>query len=941
MAGAAPRRLGCDALIVVGGSATPRRVLHVPVHVRACNLTQELSTGEDARFCRPRPVNVERVRAVFAALYRACPIHVRTEPERVKLVLGRLLLGPVAVPCFCDGEVEGHGEHLVPTTQFCRGPLLYVHRRCCCGSVTAGRALSYHVLENHVATHVLRGLLSLTEWNRELPSLFCDCPGGGGASGTEERYAMACLPRDLSLHLDDYPYLMVEIGRVLSVSEVDDYVTAVSGYLGEAAAPRIQVHYKLLFGLNVRPQAPCALDATRDFFLLELQKLWLGVEYHHEVTSEFFGRVLAQLHRDRARVMMALRLPEQTVCHLSTFVLSRFKRQVLYFKLQVSYGKCRTGHADRSGGGGNGGNQGHHNLLCYRRLSVTFADTDTVWRNLFYVYYELARDLGSHGTENRPVNRGYGVSCAPRTSRLSPSESTVVSANGHALSSTALPTTSAGHKLSLPRDPAADRVRRYVCIISRLMYARYGERWRKHRQRRSETGEEEEEETLESGETDATPPFDFTGQQLRRAYQEHRRRKHLAVQRYAPCRRKLIGGMEFAEVTGVSLDRIAVNAFNTNRVINMKAALSSIAASGLGVRAPRLPKNMTHSFVMYKHTFKEPACTVSTFVSNDAVYINSLNVNIRGSYPEFLYSLGVYRLHVNIDHFFLPAVVCNSNSSLDVHGLEDQAVIRSERSKVYWTTNFPCMISHTNNVNVGWFKAATAIVPRVSGADLEAILLKELSCIKNMRDVCIDYGLHRVFTQLELRNSYQIPFLAKQLVLFLRACLLKLHGREKRLQLDRLVFEAAQRGLFDYSKNLTAHTKIKHTCALIGSRLANNVPKILARNKKVKLDHLGRNANVLTVCRHVEAHKLPRTRLKVLVEVLGVLQSISGTSHTREVIHQTLFRLCSAAAATSGLCSSPPPLCVSSSSSVPSVPTSVSVDGSSEPTSPRARFASR
>ncbi|AAM00726.1 protein UL87 [Panine betaherpesvirus 2] len=958
---APPRRAGRDALIVESPAA--RRVLNVPVHVNSYNLTQELSTGEDARFCRPRPVDAERVRAVFAALYRACPAHVRAEADRVKLVLGRLLLGPVAVPCYCDewvtaGEEEDDDgaaarllrEHLAETAQFCRGPLLYVHRRCRCAGGGAQRPLAFSVMEGHVATHVFRGLLSLAEWNCQLPGLFCPCVVGGAAAAATERYALACLPRDLSLHMDDYPYLMVEIGRVLGVSEVDDYVGALSGYLGEAAAPRIQVHYKLLFGLNVRPQAPCALSATGDFFLLELQKLWLGVEYHNEVTAEFFGRVLAQLHRERGRVMMALRLPEQTVCHLSAFVLSRFKRQVLYFKLQVSYGKYKHAHASGL----------HPNLLCYRRLSVTFADTDTVWRNLFYVYYELSRDVsagasaapgeqkgkktatkeeegeqeekngesrGHHGEDDdedeeyqrrhRLSSSGHGVGGRGRTQLLvaPPPPVTSLSGRSHDVAISVPPSSTSrllgggGGPLDAvaataaragsgrrggaaagkgQRDPSADRIRRYVCIISRLMFARYGERGRRQRQRRD-------------GDADGSGAFDFTGQNLRRAYQEHRRRRHLAVQRFAPCRRKLIGGMEFAEVTGVSLDRIAVNAFNTNRVINMKAALSASSASCAGCcRLNRLPKNMTHSFVMYKHTFKEPACTVSTFVSNDAVYLNSLNVNIRGSYLEFLYSLGVYRLHVNIDHFFLPAVVCNSNSSLDVHGLEDQAVIRSERSRVYWTTNFPCMISHTNNVNVGWFKAATAIVPRVSGSDLEAILLKELSCIKNMRDVCIDYGLHRVFTQLELRNSYQIPFLSKQLILFIRVCLLKLHGREKRLYLDRLVFEAAQRGLFDYSKNLTAHTKIKHTCALIGSRLANNVPKILARNKKVKLDHLGRNANLLTVCRHVEANKISRVRLRVLVEVLSTLQGISGTPHTREVIRQTLFRLCGDAAGSGG-----------------------------------------
>ncbi|AEV80442.1 protein UL87 [Cercopithecine betaherpesvirus 5] len=823
-----------DALIVE--SAAEPQVVNVPVHVNSYNLTQELSLVEDARFCQTRPVNAERVRGVFGALYRAASPHMREESDRIKLILGRLLLGPVAVPCYCD-EWEAN-DYMVEAAQFCAGPLLYVHRRCHCPGM--GRALAFTVMEGHVATHVFRGLLSLTEWNQHLPDMFCPC----GTVSRRDRYSMACLPRDLTLYISDYPYFMVEIGRVLTVSEVDDYVSLMTSYLGDAVTPRLQVHYKLLFGVNVRPLAPLALSSTCEFFILELQKMWLGVEYHNEVTADFFGRVFTELHRDRGRVMMALRLPEQTVCHLNHFTLGRFKRQVLYFKLSITYGKYKAGVV--------------RNILCYRRLSLAFGDHDTVWRNLFYVYYEIGKAEPLNNTHNPSCHSHHPPpACSPRGGVSGASSSLVARTHG-----------------VVRRDSSGDRLKRYVCIISRLMFVRYGQLWRREKQGSA---------------------FDFTGNTLRQAAQEHHRHKQLAAQRHAASRRKFIGGMEFSEITGVSLDRIAVNAFNTNRVINMKAALSG----RVGCRVNRLPKNMTHSFVMYKHTFKEPACTVSTFVSNDAVYTNSLNVNIRGSYPEFLYSLGVYRLHVNIDHFFLPAVVCNSNSSLDVHGLEDQTVIRSERSKVYWTTNFPCMISHTNNVNVGWFKAATAIVPRVSGSDLEGILLQELSCIKNMRDVCIDYGLHRVFTKMELRNSYQIPFLSKQLILFIRACLLKLHGPEKRLYLDRLVFEAVQRGVFDYSKNITAHTKIKHTCALIGSRLANNVPKILARNKKIKLDHLGRNANVLTVCRHLEANRISRARLKVLVDVLATLQALSETTHTQNVIRQTLLRLCGSSSSSS------------------------------------------
>ncbi|AEV80938.1 protein UL87 [Saimiriine betaherpesvirus 4] len=817
-------REGESALIVE--SFRQRYVLNVPVHVNSYNLTQELSMEEDARFARSVRVDVERVRAVFRTLCEACPLHVTTERDRVRIVLCRLLLGPVAVPCYCD-EWDTN-EYMVEYTHFCSGPLLYVHRRCRCRT-PAGQGLAFSVMRGHQTTHLFRGLLSLAEWNQHLPRMFCAC-----MTFTSDRYVMACLPSALSLHLDDYPYLMGEIGHFLTITEIDECVQAMVRHLGQQVSNRVQIHYKLLFGVHLRPQAPLARSGTEHFFALELQKLWLNVEYHNGVTFDFFGCIFRQFYIRRAQTMLALRTPEQTACVLSAFSLSRFKQQVLYFKISVNYGKHKLGSG--------------RNLLRYRRLHILFSDADAVWRNLFFIYYEQA-----NADQVESVATGKEA------------------AGSSAASSVRAETSSSGTSRLLRQTVTATDLcrRRYIRIVTRLLFARYRRRC----------------ETVMSHETPQAI-LDFTGSFWSVSYLAQVQETRRATQRYAMQLRKLIGGREFSEVTSVTLDRIAVNAFNTNRVINMKATLSARPRS-----RGHFPRNMTHSFVMYKHTFKEPACTVSTFVSNDAVYTNSLNVNIRGSYLEFLYALGVYRLYVNIDHFFLPAAVCNSNSSLDVHGLEDQAVIRSERSKVYWTTNFPCMISNTDNVNVGWFKAATAIVPRVFGADLEGIMLKELTCLRGMSDMCIDYGLHRVFTELEYRNSYQIPFLSKQLILFIRGCLLKLHGGDKRLYLDRFMFEVVKSGVFDYSKNITGHTKIKHTCALIGSRLANNIPKILIRNKKIKLDYLGRNANVLTVCRHVEPGRTSVGRLKVLLEVLRALYAVSNAPHTKNVIRQTVARL--------------------------------------------------
>ncbi|AEV80783.1 protein UL87 [Aotine betaherpesvirus 1] len=865
----------CALIVESSRERSALGVLNVPVHVNSHNLTQELSVEEDARFARSAPVNAERVRTVFRALYAAGPNHVNGERDRTKIVLCRLLLGPVAVPCYCD-EWDTN-EYMAEHSRFCAGPLLYVHRQCRCrgGTAVSGQRLAFSVMKGHQSTHVFRGLLSLSEWNVHLPRMFCSC-----LSFTSDRYVMACLPGSMSLHLDDYPYLMGEIGSVLNIAEIDECVQAMVQHLGQHVSNRVQIHYKLLFGVHIRPKAPLARSGTEHFFALELQKLWLSVEYHNETTFEFFERIFHQFHVQRAQTMLALRTPEQTPCALNAFSLSRFKRQVLYFKIAVTYGKHRLGMG--------------RNVIRYRRLHIMFSEADAIWRNLFFIYYEqqqqpppqqqpaLRSDAESAPSVPSAQSRVHVAPCQNAVN-AGATTSAVVSKNsvqvrcggtgvcggvpgGHSAAATpgppktVVPTTSS--RLARQAVSATDLCRRrYICIVTRLLFARYRRR---------------------NG-----AMLDFTGASWSAAYTAHVREARRATQRYAMQLRKLIGGREFSEVTSVTLDRIAVNAFNTNRVINMKATLSTRPRPG----GRQFPRNMTHSFVMYKHTFKEPACTVSTFVSNDAVYTNSLNVNIRGSYLEFLYALGVYRLYVNIDHFFLPAAVCNSNSSLDVHGLEDQAVIRSERSKVYWTTNFPCMISNTDNVNVGWFKAATAIVPRVFGSDLEGIMLKELTCIREMGDVCIDYGLHRVFTELEFRNSYQIPFLSKQLILFIRGCLLKLHGVGKRVYLDRFMFEAIKSGLFDYSKNTTGHTKIKHTCALIGSRLANNIPKILIRNKKIKLDHLGRNANVLTVCRHVEPGRTSAGRLKTLLDVLGALYAVSSAPHTRSVIRQTVARL--------------------------------------------------
>lgn len=842
----------------------------VPVWVDSHNLTREISAEEDARLAQPAPVDAERTAELFWTLFRASPPSSRSDSERAKVVLCRLLLGPVTVPCFCEEwDVD---EYMTRCAYNCRGPVLYAHREWCrCSGATGdGRSLKFVVMQGHHATHVFRGLLSLAEWNAHLPGVFCACN-----VFKSDRYVMAALPGHITLLLNHYPYLLRHICRFLTVPEIDECVSAMVSHLGKQIAARINIHYKILFGIGARLHvSPRAAEANRSMFFLELQKLWISLDYNNTVTNEFFETVFRAFHEDLGRVMLLLRLPGKTSPIVPRFSTVRFKKQVLYFKLAVKYSKTKKEITDNS--------------FCYRRLVITFGENDVVWRNLFVIYYHrfVASDPGADESEPLTVANGTAAALengpaagnALAASGRNPPTSSSASLDA-LLKRRARPAGPVGTAAASTGGTSAGAMgaKHYVRVINRLNLVRFREVM---------------SENVDSGTRPnvcASPDgsFDFSGTGVIARYGKSRAWTERYECRYEPSVRRVVGGREFAEITAVSLNRMTANAFNTNRVINLKAALSRTSRPTLG----RSPRNMTHSFVMYKHTFKEPACTVSTFVSNDAAYTNSLNVNIRGTYLEFLYALGVYRLYVAIENFFLPASVCNSNSSLDIHGLEDQTVIRSGRSKVYWTTNFPCMISTTDNINVGWFKAATAIVPKVSGRQLENIMLKELAHISGIREVSLDYGVHRMFTAIETRNSYQVPFLSKQFILFLRTALIKMHGWHRRVSIDHFLFRAVRYGIFDYQKEMVAHTKIKHACALIGTRLSNNVPKILVRNKKVKLDHPGRNANILTLCRHVDTSRVDACRLRIFIDVLQLLLEGAATETTRNNILRARDRL--------------------------------------------------
>ncbi|AGE10053.1 protein UL87 [Elephantid betaherpesvirus 1] len=315
---------------------------------------------------------------------------------------------------------------------------------------------------------------------------------------------------------------------------------------------------------------------------------------------------------------------------------------------------------------------------------------------------------------------------------------------------------------------------------------------------------------------------------------------------------------EFNEVVTIRDDAFCVNAFNTNRVINVRSINKKHVTTA--------PSCLTFNFVTDKYIFKEPACTISTFGTSGNT-LQSLNINMKGSYVEFIYMLNVYRLHTNTFKFLLPATVCNSNSSLDIHGLLNQEVMRSDRNAVFWTTNFPCMITNINKINMGWFKAATAIVPKVHGDELRTVIKKEINFLKTSPSVNFDPFLHNMFVELELRNRCQIPLMNKQLVLTLYICLC-MSNKCEISGIQKYLMTLVSEGVFDYSKNMLAHTKVKHVCAIAGSRVCNNVPKILHNKKKVKLDSFGRNANLLTFFGHLNVNELTDRQLSTIVKIL-------------------------------------------------------------------------
>ncbi|AGY30707.1 ORF24 [Retroperitoneal fibromatosis-associated herpesvirus] len=289
----------------------------------------------------------------------------------------------------------------------------------------------------------------------------------------------------------------------------------------------------------------------------------------------------------------------------------------------------------------------------------------------------------------------------------------------------------------------------------------------------------------------------------------------------------------FEPTKHLSLENFKTTIFNTNMVINTKISCDPEARLQPTIlNVPRL----TNNFVIRKYSVKEPSFTISVFFSETLCQLTAININISGDLLHFFFAMGTLKCFLPISHIF-PVSVANWNSTLDLHGLENQAIVRAGRRDVFWTTNFPSVVSSKEGLNVSWFKAATATVSKVYGKPLIDQLRGELLPIVTNPSARIDITKNRIFSLLEARNRSQIQTLHKRFLECLVECC-------SFLRLDvSCIRRAVSSGLFDFSKKIISHTKSKHECALLGYKKCNLVPKIYSKNKKSRLDELGRNAN--------------------------------------------------------------------------------------------------
>ncbi|ADW24365.1 hypothetical protein RHVP.24 [Cricetid gammaherpesvirus 2] len=286
----------------------------------------------------------------------------------------------------------------------------------------------------------------------------------------------------------------------------------------------------------------------------------------------------------------------------------------------------------------------------------------------------------------------------------------------------------------------------------------------------------------------------------------------------------------------LSLEGFKITVFNTNMVINTKIATRNVTPRYKMITdVPRL----TNNFVVKKYSFKEPSFTISVFFSEDMRKSAAININISGPLLHFLFAMTSLKCFLPILTINL-ATVSNWNSTFDLQGLENQSIVRAGRQDVFWTTNFPSVVSTKRGYNISWFKAATATVSKIHGPALVKQVTSEAFQILKHPQADINYLKNTVFTTLENRNKYQIQTLHKRfLECLFESC--KLYKTSPSI-LKRLV----ARGIFDFSRRIISHTKNKHECALAGYRRCNMVPKILTGSKKCRLDELGRNSNFWT-----------------------------------------------------------------------------------------------
>ncbi|APZ76289.1 hypothetical protein MRV_0078 [Murid herpesvirus 3] len=735
----------------------------IPVFLEECDLTHEISRDEDFRISQNVSINYDKIDDIIHCLFWAPCSPSMTEKDRAKLTLCRLLLGPATIPCSC--EEWDVTDYLHECGYNCTGPILFLYKNNCKCRVN-GTTFGYSLLKNYCGSHVIRGLLSLYEWNVNIPNLLCQCK-----IKHMDRYAATVLPKSKSIYLTYYPYFLCFLTKYLSVLEIEECMNNLIIYLGQNISQRVIIHYRLLFGFK-KKISPDLVDVSiwDKFYTLEIQKMWLNVYKHNNITKDFFNSIFSKLQANKTEVIQIFKLPASKSPHINRLCISLFKKQLLYFNIKLNLKKNKKDH--------------HANSFTYGKNVYIFDPAHIMWRNLFLVYY------------------GY------KMVRYNPNIEDI-------------------------------NKKQYIKSIARLSLRRF----------RSDNV-------------------------FFKIYKKDVDKDSVSNP----------GGIHFSEIMSVNYNDITLHAFNTNRVLNCKAALFNDNKT-----LYTMPKNMTHSFVMYKLTFKEPSCTISTFVSNDNIDTTSLNINVRGSYCDMIYTLLVYRLHVNVKDFFLPVHVCNSNSSMDMHGLENQESIRNRDKRIFWVTNFPCMLSNSATINVGWFKAGTANIPKVSGRELYNVILNELKYITEIPDLIFDKELHNILTIIEKRNVHQIPFLTKQFLIFLRLSMC-IKCKASQATIDRYIKGLVNKGIFDYNKNSISNTKIKHACALVGTRLSNNVPKIMSKHKKLKLDHLGRNANSFAVLKFIIINDLVKNK-NIISEILNYIKRTSQSKKIQKEIEWMLKAL--------------------------------------------------